>query len=54
MESSKTANSLIVRNIDIVNRQIELCSKVGVSGSYMRIEMDKVKDISGELVDHIE
>ena len=43
-----------VRRIDLVNRQIELCSKVGVSGSYMRIEMDKVKDISGELVDHIE
>ena len=44
MESSKTANSLIVRNIDIVNRQIELCTKVGVSGSYMRLAMDKVKD----------
>ena len=43
-----------VRRIDLVNRQIELCSKVGVSGSYMRIEMDKVKDISGELVDHID
>lgn len=43
-----------VRRIDIVNRQIELCTKVGVSGSYMRLAMDKVKDISGDLVDHIE
>ena len=43
-----------VRRIDIVNRQIALCTKVGVSGSYQKIEMDRVKDISGELVDHIE
>ena len=53
MKSSKTANALMVRNIDIVNRQIELCTKVGASGSYIRIKMDRVKDIRGELVDHI-
>ena len=54
MESSKTANSLIVRNIDIVNRQIELFRKVGIAGSYMRIDMDRILDISGELVNYIE
>ncbi len=43
-----------VRKVDVVNRQIELFRKVGIAGSYMRIDMDKIQNISGELVDYIE
>ena len=43
-----------VRKVDVVNRQIELFRKVGIAGSYMRIDMDKILNISGELVDYIE
>jgi len=43
-----------VRRIDIAARQVELFQKVGVSGSYMRIDMDMIHSISGELVDYIE
>ena len=43
-----------VRRVDVINRQIELCRKVGIAGSYMRIDMDKILNISGELVDYIE
>ena len=43
-----------VRRIDTVGRKIQLYKKVGVSQSYMELEMDKIRDISGDLVDHIE
>lgn len=43
-----------VRRIDTVGRKIQLHMKVGVSGSYMELEMGKIRDISGELVDGIE
>ena len=43
-----------VRKIDAVGRKIQLFKKTGVSGSYMELEMDKIRDISGELVDGIE
>ncbi|MCQ2417794.1 MAG: hypothetical protein MJ071_08300 [Oscillospiraceae bacterium] len=42
-----------VRRIDLVSRQIELLNKVGLSMAYMRIDMDKIQSISGELVDYI-
>lgn len=43
-----------VRKIDVVNRKIVLYKKVGASKSYMELDMDRIKDISGELVDYIE
>ena len=43
-----------VRKVDIVNRKIQLYKTVGLSKSYMDLDMDKVKDISGDLVDYIE
>ena len=43
-----------VRRVDIVERKIELFKKVGVSGSYMKLDMDRIADITGELVDYIE
>ncbi len=42
-----------VRRIDMVERKIQLYKKVGVSQSYMQLDMDKIQDISGELVDYI-
>lgn len=39
-----------VRRVDADGRKIQLYKKVGLSGSYM----DRIQDISGELVDHIE
>lgn len=43
-----------VRKVDIVERKIELFKKIGVSGSYMKLDMDRIADITGELVDYIE
>lgn len=42
-----------VRKIDLTARKIQLFKKVGVSDSYMMIDMDKVVDISGNMVDRI-
>ncbi len=43
-----------VRKIDAVGRKIQLFKTVGASKSYMELEMDKIKDISGALVGFIE
>ncbi len=43
-----------VRKIDAVGRKIQLFKTVGASKSYMELEMDKIRDISGDLVDDIE
>lgn len=43
-----------VRKIDAVNRRIVLFKTVGDSKSYMELEMDRIKYISGDLVDYIE
>lgn len=43
-----------VRTIDAVGRKIQLFKTIGASKSYMELEMDKIKDISGDLVDFIE
>ena len=43
-----------VRRVDTVHRQLELCRKVGIAGSYMRIDMDRIKQIDGELFEGIE
>ena len=43
-----------VRKIDAVNRRIVLFKTIGASKSYMELEMDRIKDISGDLVDYIE
>lgn len=43
-----------VRKIDAVRRKIQLFKTVGASKSYMELEMDKIMDISGCLVDDIE
>ena len=43
-----------VRRIDTVGRRIQLFKQVGISKSYMELEMGKIRDISGELVDGIE
>lgn len=43
-----------VRRVDADGRKIQLYKKVGLSGSYMELDMDRIQDISGELVDHIE
>ena len=43
-----------VQRVDILEQKIELFKKVGVSERYMRLDMDRIKDISGELVDYIE
>ncbi len=40
-----------VRRVDAVGKKIQLYKKTGLSGSYMELEMAKIKDISGELVD---
>ena len=40
-----------VRRIDTISRKVELFKKTGLSGSYMIIDMDKIRDISGDLVD---
>lgn len=42
-----------VRKIDAVGRKIQLFKTVGASKSYMELEMDKISDISGNLVDFI-
>ena len=42
-----------VRKIDTVGRKIQLFKTVGASKSYMELEMDKIRDISGDLVDGI-
>lgn len=42
-----------VRKIDAVGKKIQLFRTVGASKSYMELDMDKIKDISGELVDYI-
>ena len=46
--------SEIVNECDIANRKIQLYKTVGLSKSYMELDMDKIKDISGDLVDYIE
>lgn len=43
-----------VRRIDPVRRKIQLYKSVGSSKSYMELDMDKIHDINGALVDHIE
>ena len=43
-----------VRKIDSVGKKIQLFRTVGASKSYMELDMDKIKDISGELVNYIE
>lgn len=43
-----------VRKIDTVGRKIQLFKTVGASKSYMELEMDKIRDISGDLVDDTE
>lgn len=43
-----------VRRVDTVGRKIQLFKKTGVSGSYMELDMGRIRDISGELVDFIE
>ncbi len=43
-----------VRKIDAVGRKIQLFRTVGASKSYMELDMDRIKDISGDLVDFIE
>ena len=43
-----------VRKIDVINRRIVLFKTIGASKSYMELEMDRIKDISGDLVDYIE
>ena len=42
-----------VRKIDLTARKIQLYKKVDVSGSYMMIDMDKVVDISGDMLDRM-
>ncbi|WP_303837955.1 hypothetical protein [Ruminococcus flavefaciens] len=42
-----------VRKIDAVNRKIVLYKTVGTSQRYMELDMDKIKDISGDLINHI-
>ena len=43
-----------VRKIDVVGRKIQLFKTTGTSKSYMELDMDKISDISGDLVDFIE
>jgi hypothetical protein len=43
-----------VRKIDAIGRKIQLFKIVGASKSYMELEMDKIRDISGDLVNGIE
>lgn len=43
-----------VRKIDTIGKKIQLFRIVGTSKSYMELDMDKIKDISGELVNYIE
>jgi hypothetical protein len=43
-----------VRKIDTVGRKIQLFKTVGASMSYMELEMDKIRDISGDLVDFMD
>ena len=43
-----------VRKIDAVGKKIQLFRTVGASNSYMELDIDKIKDISGELVNYIE
>lgn len=42
-----------VRKIDDVGKKIQLFRTVGASKGYMELEMDKIRDISGDLVDYI-
>ena len=42
-----------VRKIDAINRKIVLYKTIGTSQRYMELDMDKIKDISGDLVSHI-
>lgn len=56
---AKTGGSYVciterVRKVDNVNRKIQLYKTVGLSKSYMELDMDKIKDISGDLLDYIE
>lgn len=43
-----------VRKIDTVGRKIQLYKNIGASKSYMELDMDKIRDISRDLVDYIE
>ena len=43
-----------VRRVDTVGKKIQLFKKTGLSGSYMELDMDRIQDISGSLVDFIE
>ena len=55
-DQSKSGGSYLnvterVRRIDTLNRRIELCRKIGISGSYMTIAMDKVINIREKQAD---
>ena len=41
-----------VRRIDTTRHKVEFFKKTGLSDDYMTIDMDKIFDISGDLVDH--
>lgn len=43
-----------VRKIDTIGRKIVLFRKTRTSKSYMELEMDKIRDISGDLLALIE
>lgn len=40
-----------VRKIDTVTRKIQLFKNIGASKSYMELETDKIRDISGDLIE---
>ena len=43
-----------VRRVDTVGKRIQLFKRVGLSGSYMELDMGKIRDISGEMVEGVE
>lgn len=58
-DASKPGGSYVsiterVRKIDAVGRKVQLCRKVGLSKKYMELDMDKIQNVHGELVDFID
>lgn len=43
-----------VRRVDMTSRTIQLFKKVGISESYMILDMDRIRDITGDLVDGVD
>ena len=43
-----------VRRIDVTGRKIQLYRTIGQSKSYMELDMDKIKDVFGDLVECID